>query len=199
ELTGRWAASGADLPSPLWHEAHELTGHMLRTWPRQTGWYPGRREASSDATTLLTLLCRLQDTARIDTFLDIFATAAYHKDDNTAIVQAARLLSPERAAALLASFIASQAATHLSACGDLFARSVAALGRSTDLSRAATALVEALPGDPARRSQQEPWWQPRAVEPGFLVDLLPALGRIKAALADRAADHILAWPQTYEP
>ena len=199
ELTGRWAASGADLTSPLWHEAHELTGHMLRTWPRQTGWYPGRREAPSEATTLLTLLRRLQDTARIETFLDLFATAAYHKDDNPAIVQAARVLSPERAAALLASFIASQAATHLSACGDLFARSVAALGRSTDLSHAATALIEALPGDPARRSQQEPWREPRAVEPGFLVDLLPALGRIKAALADRAADHILAWPQTYEP
>ena len=37
------------------------------------------------------------------------------------------------------------------------------------------------------------------MEPGFLVDLLTALGQINAALADRAADHILAWPQTYEP
>jgi hypothetical protein len=37
------------------------------------------------------------------------------------------------------------------------------------------------------------------VEPGFLVDLLTALGQINAALADRAVDCILAWPQTYEP
>ena len=37
------------------------------------------------------------------------------------------------------------------------------------------------------------------MEPSFLVDLLTALGQINAALADRAADHILAWPQTYEP
>jgi hypothetical protein len=35
------------------------------------------------------------------------------------------------------------------------------------------------------------------VEPGFLVDLLTGLGQINVALAGRAADHILAWPQTY--
>jgi hypothetical protein len=35
------------------------------------------------------------------------------------------------------------------------------------------------------------------VEPGFVVDLLTALGQIDATLADRAADHLLAWPQTY--
>src|SRR5207253_3319538 len=40
-LTGRWAESGAGLASPLWREAHELSGHILRTWPRQVGWYPG--------------------------------------------------------------------------------------------------------------------------------------------------------------
>src|SRR5262245_50732898 len=69
ELTGRWATSGAGLQSPLWHEAHELSGHMLRTWPRQVGWYPGSTEVHSDATRMLTLLSRLQDTARIDAFL----------------------------------------------------------------------------------------------------------------------------------
>ena len=37
------------------------------------------------------------------------------------------------------------------------------------------------------------------MEPGFLVDLLTALGQIDVALADRAVDRILAWPQTYEP
>jgi hypothetical protein len=87
------------------------------------------------------------------------------------------------------------------ACGDLLARSVAARvpGRAADLSRAATTLVEALPGDPARTPQRDPWRRPLPVEPGFLVDLLPALGQINAVLADLAADCILAWPQTYEP
>jgi len=201
ELTGRWATSGADSASPLWRQAHELAGHMLRAWPRQAGWSPGRTEARSDATGLLTLLSQLQDTARIDAFLDILAASAYSKGDNAAIVRAAGLLPPERAAALIEHLIASHAATNLSACGDLLARSVAArvTGRAADLSRAATALVEALPGDPARTPQRDPWGRSLPVEPGFLVDLSTALGQIDAALADRAVDHILAWPQTYEP
>ena len=82
ELTGRWAESGEGLASPLWREAHELSGHMLHTWPRQVGWYPGRTEAPSDTATLLTLLSQLQDTARIDTFLDILAAGASSKGDN---------------------------------------------------------------------------------------------------------------------
>ena len=118
ELTGRWTQSGEG-PIALWREAHSLSGHMLRAWPRQVGWYPGRTEARSDAATLLTLLSQLQDAARIDTFLDILAAGAYSKGDNAAIVRAAGLLPPEQAAALLEHLIASQAVTNLSACGDL--------------------------------------------------------------------------------
>jgi predicted 2-oxoglutarate/Fe(II)-dependent dioxygenase YbiX len=200
-LAGRWAESGAGPASPLWREAHELSGHMLDTWPRQVGWSPGRTEVCSDAATLLTLLSRLQDTARIDALLDTLAASAYSKGDNEAIVRAASLLPPERAAALIEHLIASHAATNFSACGDLLARSVAAQvpGRAADLSRAATALVEALPGDPVRAPRRDSWSRSRPVEPGFLVDLLPALGQINPALADRAVDHLLAWPQTYEP
>ena len=133
--------------------------------------------------------------------LDILAAGAYSKGDNAAIVRAAGLLPPERAAALIEHLIASHATTNLSACGDLLARSVAArvTERPADLSRAATALVEALPGDPARTPRRDPWSRSPSVEPGFLVDLLTALGQIDASLADRTADHILAWPQTYEP
>jgi predicted 2-oxoglutarate/Fe(II)-dependent dioxygenase YbiX len=201
ELTGRWAESGEGLASPLWREAHELSGHMLRTWPEQVGWYPGRTEAPSNTATLLTLISQLQDTARIDTFLDILAAGTFSKGDNEAIVRAVSLLPPERAAALLEHLIASHATTNLSACGDLLARSVTAWGpgRAAELIGAATALVDALPGDPARTPQRDPWRRSLPVEPGFLVDLLTALGQINAALADRAVDCILAWPQTYEP
>ena len=201
ELTGRWTQSGEGPASPLWREAHELSSHMLRMWPRQVAWSPGRTASRSDAGTLLTLLSQLQDTARIDTCLDILAAGAYSKGDNAAIVRATGLLPPERTAAVIEHLIASHAATHLSACGDLLARSVAARvpGRTADLSRAATALVEALPGDPARLPQRDPWGRSLPVEPGFLVDLLTALGQIDVALADRAMDGILAWPQTYEP
>jgi predicted 2-oxoglutarate/Fe(II)-dependent dioxygenase YbiX len=198
-LTGRWADSGEGPASPLWREAHELSGHMLRTWPRQVGWYPGSTAAHSDGATMLTLLSRLQDTARIDAFLADLAAGGYGKGDNEAIVRAAGLLPPERATVLIERIIAGYAVAHFSACGDLLARSVAAqvTGRPADLSRAAAALVEALPGDPAHLPQRDPWRQPLPVEPGFIVDLLTALGQINTALADRAADHLLAWPQTY--
>lgn len=198
-LTGRWADSGEGPASPLWREAHALAGHMLDTWPRQVGRPPGSTAAPSAAATLLTLLSRLQDTARLDAFLADLAAGGYGKGDNEAIVRAAGLLPPERATVLIERLIASHAATNLRACGDLLARSVAAqvTGRPADLSRAATALVEALPGDPAHAPPRDPWRPPLPVAPGFLVDLLPALGQINPALADRAVDHLLAWPQTY--
>jgi hypothetical protein len=198
-LTGRWADRGEGPASPLWREAHELSGYMLRTWPRQVSWSALSTAAHSDAATMLTLLSRLQDTAHIDAFLVNLAAGGYGKGDNEAIVRAAGLLPPERATVVIERIITGHAATNFSACGDLLARSVAArvTGRPADLSRAATMLVEALPGDPAHTPKRDPWRPPRPVEPGFLVDLLTALGQINAALADRAADHILAWPQTY--
>jgi len=33
------------------------------------------------------------------------------------------------------------------------------------------------------------------VDPGFIVDLLTALGQINEALVGRATNHILAWPK----
>ncbi|MBM4258015.1 MAG: 2OG-Fe(II) oxygenase [Deltaproteobacteria bacterium] len=200
-LTERWAASGEGLSSALWREAHELAGHMLETWPRQVGWSYGKNDTPGNTTTLLNLLSQLQDTARIDTFLDILATAALSKGDNAAIVQAASLLSPKRAAVLIKHIISSHAATNLSACADLLARSVAASvpRGAVNLRGAATALVEALPGDPARAPQRDPWIRALPVEPGSLIDLVTALGQIDAALANQVADHILAWPKTYDP
>ena len=35
------------------------------------------------------------------------------------------------------------------------------------------------------------------MEPGFIIDLLTGLGFIDPALAERAVDYLLAWPQTY--
>ncbi|MBK9953001.1 MAG: hypothetical protein IPP10_16375 [Candidatus Competibacteraceae bacterium] len=66
-----------------------------------------------------------------------------------------------------------------------------------DFRPAARALVEALPGDPARVTQPDSWFRPPPVQPGFVVDLLTALGQLDAALAERAAGHLLDWPKTY--
>ncbi|MGE3541301.1 MAG: 2OG-Fe(II) oxygenase [Candidatus Tectimicrobiota bacterium] len=200
ELTRRWAEAGADPASALWQEAHILSGHMLHTWPAQRSWYPGASETPSEAATLLSLLCQLQDVGRIATCLEVLASSAYRQTDNAAIIQAAGLLPPEQAVALLAQLIAAQAPLDLRACSDLLARSVAAQvsGQAADLGPAASALVEALPGAVARSAPRDPWRPTRPpVEPECLVALLPALEQINAALADRAVERILAWPLTY--
>jgi hypothetical protein len=61
------------------------------------------------------------------------------------------------------------------------------------------ALVEVLPGDPARPAELGNWARPTPVRPGFVVDLLAAMSRIDAGLAGRAIEHLLAWPKMYKP
>ncbi len=206
ELTDDWTNSGEGLESPSWRQAHELSGHMLRTWPTaRVGWYSHYPSSSQgDAVQMLILLTRLQDTARIDAFLaDVSAAGGYGKDDNEAVIRAGDLLPSRRAAQLIERIIAGNAGKALSACGDLLARSAVAAKKSTErlaeLVPAATALVEALPGDPARMEKIDPWMRRASIEPGFVVDLLTALGHIDAALADQAVDYILSWPKTYAP
>src|SRR6516164_7608696 len=52
-------------------------------------------------------------------------------------------------------------------------------------------------GRPGTPPLTDAWRRGPGVEPGFIVDLLIALGQIDDALTGRAADHILAWPKTY--
>jgi hypothetical protein len=65
--------------------------------------------------------------------------------------------------------------------------------------RIGAALVDALPGDPAKPKQGEPWQRSKPVEPAFVVDLLTATSRIDAALAARSIEQLLAWPKPYDP
>lgn len=200
ELAQRWAESGAGPESPLWQQAHELTGHMLRTWPREGGRH-WRTDTQSAEAKVLALLNRLRDTVHIDTFLaDLSAAGEYSLGDNPTLVEALGLLPPARATELIERIIAGNAGAALGACGDLLAR-CAVVARdadgAVDFRPAARALVEALPGDPARTPQPDSWRRPPPVEPGFVVDLLTALGRLDVALADRAVNHLLAWPKTY--
>ncbi|MDS4041453.1 MAG: 2OG-Fe(II) oxygenase [Candidatus Competibacter sp.] len=197
ELAQRWVESDDGPESALWRQAHELAGHMLRTWPREGRHW--RTDTQSSEAKMLALLNRLRDAARIDAFLaDLSATGEYSLGDNAALVEALGLLPPARATELIERIVAGNAGAALGACGDLLARCAAVArdtGRAVDFRPAARALVEALPGDPARAPQPD-WRRPR-VEPSFIVDLLTALGQLDAGLADRAADHIPAWPQTY--
>ncbi len=199
-LVERWAADGEDGPSPLWLQAHDLSGHMLVNWPWPMQSYGWHSETPSATARMLTLLTRLQDTVRLDTFLaDIAAHGLDDKGDNNAILPALELLPRDRALVLLERIVAGSAATSLSACGDLLARAVAGQppDRQADFRGAAVTLVDLLPGDATYAAPKEPWRHRLEIEPGFTVDLFTALEQIDKTLAERTADQILAWPKIY--
>lgn len=195
DLTARWKASGASMQSQLWREADELSGHMLRSWP---SWRAGD---DADAGRMLDLQIRLENGKRIDEFLaELSAEGHYAASDNAAIMRAAALLPAPRATELLVRIVRRNAPARLGACGDLLLRCVVApMGTTGDLEQIGAALIDALPGDPARREEVSPWARLSPVKAGFVVDLLTATSRIDAGLAARAIEHLLAWPKTYGP
>ena len=197
-LTAGWETDGASLASPLWRQADELSGLMLRSWPRPS-W---RTDDKSEAGRMLDLQVRLGNVKRIDEFLaELSAEGRYAASDNEAIVRAAALLPRARATELMVGIVKRNGAANPSACGDLLLRSVAAsIGSPGDLERIGAALIDAMPGDTTKRQEEvDPWMRPSPVKPGFVVDLLTATSRIDAALAARAVDRLLAWPKTYPP
>jgi hypothetical protein len=114
DLTARWEASDQAFKSSLWREADELSGHMLRSWPRQT-W---RAEGNTDPSRMLDLQVRLSNVARIEEFLAGPLTEGhYASGDNEAIVRAAALLPTQRATDLLVQIVRRNALAHLGACG----------------------------------------------------------------------------------
>jgi hypothetical protein len=197
DVTTRWEASGAGHESPLWSEADELSGHMLRSWSRML-W---RSDGSAEASRMLDLQVRLGNVARIDAFLaELSAEGHYAASDNAAIVRAVALLPRTRATELLVRILGRNAPSHLNACGDLLRRCVeAAAGPVGEPASIAAALLDVLPGDPAKPAQLDTWQGRAAVKPDFIVDLLTASSRIDVGLAARAIEHLLAWPKTYGP
>jgi hypothetical protein len=199
DLAERWAATGENDQSSLWREAHELSGLMLSSWPNDR-WYRERGEGPSGAARMLTHLARLGDIVRLDAFLtDVAPGGLQDRRDNEAILIALDRLPSDRSIALVERIVAGAAAASLTACGDLLARVVAAMPlQRPALAGAATILLDALPGDPARAAPRTSW-EERAVriETGLIVDLLTALVHIDENLAERAAHHMLAWPESY--
>ena len=197
DLTERWAAEGGDRTSAIWRQAHELAGHMVSTWQARR-WDSDDKE-ETEAGRMLDVLTRLGDTDRIEALMTAMSSGGHHaKGDNKRLVAALGLFPPERAAALLEGLVARTAANSLAACGDVLARAVTALrDRPAELRPAAAALIDALPGDPSRAPPREPWHRGPGVDAAFVADLFRALTRIEDALADRAADYMLAWPKVY--
>ncbi|MBO0737895.1 MAG: 2OG-Fe(II) oxygenase [Alphaproteobacteria bacterium] len=194
DLTARWETSESAIQSPLWREADELSGHMLRSWPRQT-W---RDSGNTDVSRMLDLQGRLGNVAQIDAFIaGLSAEGDYEAHDNAAIIRAAALLPAPRATDLLVRIVRRSAADRLSACGDLLLRCVPA-DFAGDAIQIGAALIDVLPGDPAGPAPLDPRVRFEPVRSGFVVDLLTATGRIDDGLAMRAIEHLLAWPKRYK-
>jgi hypothetical protein len=194
DLTGRWEAGGRDMASPLRQEAEELSAHMLSSWPRAR-WRP---EGDTNAGRMLDLQARLGSAARIESFLsEVSAAGHYALGDNEAMVRAAAILPRERATTLLEQVIRANAADHLGACGDLLSRCVAA--RVGEVAQVGAALVDVLPGDPARQPKAATWQRAELIEPSLLHDVIGATSRIDPNLAARAFEQVLAWPKIYPP
>jgi hypothetical protein len=170
---------------------------MLRCW-QNPSW---GSESETNSSQMLDLQIRLSATADIDASLaGLSAQGIYAAGDSEAIVRAAALLSRSRATELLVQIIRRNAPAHLGGCGDLLRRCAEAMARPIGEPRSiATALLEVMPGDPARSIGLEVWQHPPPVKSQFVVDLLTACSQIDAGLAKRALEYLLAWPKTYKP
>jgi predicted 2-oxoglutarate/Fe(II)-dependent dioxygenase YbiX len=198
DVARRWAESGAGQASALWHEAHELSSHMLRAWP-EWGSRAAMKGQPSDAAHMLQLLVRLQDTAQIDAALPgICEPGTYDKGDNAAVLAALALLAPPRAGQAVEGIVTRNAAYNPGACADLLSRAVQAGTPAGHLRTAASVLVDALPGGPAHPPDPGYLWQVKAADAACIADLLTALPRIDAALAGHAVQRLLAPPGHFD-
>ena len=198
ELARRWAESGEGRESALWREAHELSAHMLRTWRKPIHRFREVAESSA-AARMLAVLMQLKDAVRIDAVLvDVIAAGDYSKSDNKTLLSALAVLPARRAGELMERIVSGNAATALGACADLLSRSERHDHAASGLMAAANALLDALPGNPARVLPAELAWRTQSFDLSFIVDLMMALSRIDARVAGRALRHMLAWPETYD-
>ncbi len=195
-----WIDGGAEPGHAPWHEAHALAAEMLACWPVQAA----RRvhDGPSAESVMLSQLVRLQDREHIESMLaNVFAAGAYAAGDNAALVQALKLLPASRVGALLPPVVQGNAELHIGGCADLLARAAAVSAWRGQVLGAARALLDAMPGDPARPRSPADVWRRERVDAGVVHDTLRALAPAGhaglSALADQAVTHWLAWPKTY--
>lgn len=199
ELCQCWEADGRDLDAPLWRDAHTLAAYMLRDWPPTHRRKYSVEMPRSSACEFLGYLYRLHDSERIDAFWATVAETGFQeKEDSAALVQAAELLPWPRVVTLLETLMDTSAEVATGACAALLAQlSATGKGDAKELSRAAQTLLDSLPGDPARPSQLRSW-ERSTVDADLLIDLMTALSAIDTAVAERALEYLLSWPDTYD-
>ena len=211
-LAANWIDEGAQPDSALWMEAHELSRHVLDTWP-QARWYDhgddqedetgngmqGRRP--SELARFLTTLTTLKDVTRIEAALALLTSLRGHgASENTSILGAVALFPVERGAQLIEAIIASHATDTLGPCCALLRTAMAGpfVAAPERLATAAAGLIASLPGDPARAPVDQ-WGRRRHVAPGpaVIADLVRIAEALDTEQASRLAGHLLAWPKTY--
>jgi len=200
EMTSTWEAAGGALESPVRARALEFAGHILATWPNHE-WYEPETEPS-DMGRMLRLLARLGDRDLVTLLVGKLITQRGHdKTDNAAILEALGILPRDRAAELLRTIVAAHAIDALGACGALLAGALkgAFVKQPKELEGAAQSLVAALPGDP-ESAPKDQWGRPRGsrADAVLVADLVAVVDRIDAALAERTAAHLLAWPRHFD-
>ena len=199
-LVAAWVDEGAEADSSTWREAHAMAAQMLACWPvRATG---NGSEGRSAEAVMLAHLTRMRDLEHIDAMLaGAIAAGAFAAQDNEALVQALKLLSPARVGTLLFVLVRGNSDLHIAGCADLLARAAVVSAWRDQLQPAAKALLDAMPGDPSRPQAQAEAWRRERVDAAVVHDTLCALVHAGhsdlAELANQAVTHWLAWPKTF--
>jgi len=200
ELLAQWQAAGPKRGLDYQRQAEELAGYMLSSWPAG-GWHECKRSEPTEAGRMFSLLVRLGEPKLVEGMLErLIARQDHAQADNAAMLDALGVLSSERAAERLNAIVAAHGVDAFRACAALIngALKGAFAPRPSLLLPAAEALVECLPGN-SDMAPKDQWSRPRIAHPDVasLVDLGAITDGIDAALAMRAASHVLAWPKHF--
>jgi len=198
DLIAKWQAGGPKGGLLYQHQAQELAGYMLSTWPA-AGWY--ERSEPTEMGRMLRALARLGDAKLVKGLLErLIAQPDHAQADNSAILDALGVLSYEHAAERLKAIVAAHGVDALGACAALLNGALKGkFARSPKLLLpAAETLVFCLPGD-SKTAPKDQWGRPRIARPeaASLVDLVAITEGTEATLAKRAASHVLAWPKHF--
>ncbi|MEY3289044.1 MAG: hypothetical protein RLZZ419_1286 [Pseudomonadota bacterium] len=197
----RWEDEGQDQNSSLWQDAHTLAGYMLRDIFRENTNNPNGYQSYRNDREFLKCLLRLHDSHCVNAYWQgIAGRGFYQKADSEALVQTATLVPWPNVVRTLEQAFSLSAVKAYEACAALLAGlCVAEPNTAADLNNAAQILWAALPGDPQRFPELQPWERVRITVSNELVaNILTSFSAINAELADNVLNYFLAWPAVYD-
>lgn len=150
----------------------------------------------------LAALTEFADLDSIVAAMDVLTSQTSHANrDHASMIGALALLPPEHAAKMIHAIVVAHAVDAPGACAALLSIAMERLfaKKARLLTEAASALADALPGDPASAPRDQ-WGRLRVAKPdaALVVDLVAVVDRLDPALAERIGRHVLAWPQHFD-